>query len=100
MSAGYCISEAAQQDMEDIVSYIFLDNPKAAITLHKDMHAAYERIVEMPKIGHLRPEITSKPYRFWVFRKRYLVIYQESTPIVIIGVKNTYQNLKKALKPQ
>lgn len=88
---------AAQDDLEQIISYIFEDNPKAAYNTWQRFEEAFEKLAHNPYIGHTREEITSKPVRFWnVFS--YQIIYKaESEPLEILRILSGYRDLDSLL---
>jgi plasmid stabilization system protein ParE len=92
-SPRYTLSEQAQQDIENIVEYIFADNPKAALEMETDIYQAFELLIDNPRIGHVRKDLTDKPYRFWTFRKPYLVIYSDVSPLRILRVMSGFRDI-------
>ena len=64
--------------------YISLRNPEAAAQLKGDVLSGISFIGENPLSGRERPELTNKPFRFWVVRKNYLLIYTFDSDLVKI----------------
>jgi plasmid stabilization system protein ParE len=71
MKSSCTITEQGLPDIEDIVRYIAEDNVQAALEVEGDFYDAFDLIAENPRIGHLKPEWTEKPYRFWTVRNHY-----------------------------
>ena len=69
----YELSPEARDDLQEIWAYIARDNPSAADQLETDIFAACELLVENPRLGHKRPDLTDEPVRFWPVRGNYLV---------------------------
>jgi plasmid stabilization system protein ParE len=92
------ISETAQQDIDDIIEYIFNENPRAAFTLEADIYKAFETISDHPAIGHSRSDLTGKRYRFWTVRQSYLIIYAHELSPRIIRVLSGYQDIATILE--
>ncbi|MFO1015842.1 MAG: type II toxin-antitoxin system RelE/ParE family toxin [Caulobacteraceae bacterium] len=75
---SYRVSGRARRDLDEIAAFIAVDSPRAAIQQRDAIRAAFELIGENPSIGHVRPDITDKPLRFWNVSGRYTVIYREN----------------------
>jgi toxin ParE1/3/4 len=93
MNPSYVISYRASEDIDQIIDYIAEDNLNAAISFENKLFESFELLAEHPKIGHERLEIAFEGVRFWVFKKRYLIVYQESEVLEIVRVLSGYQNL-------
>lgn len=93
----YTISPAAEQDMEDIVSYIAQDNPNAALNLLDTFYEAMDKLATHPQLGHYRPDLTSQPVRFWPVKNRYLIIYKDSYPLEIVRLLSSYRDITQLL---
>jgi antitoxin ParD1/3/4 len=51
--------------------------------------------------GHIRPDLTTRPLRFWTLTRysKYIVVYRpERAPIQIIAVLHRKRNLRRVLK--
>jgi len=95
--APYTLAEEAQQDIENIIEYIFEDNPRAALAIETQIYETFDFLAKNPRIGHLRTDLTEKPYRFWTFRKPYLIIYAEDKPLRIMRVMSGFQDIATSL---
>lgn len=83
---AFLLSPEAAQDLIDIWEFIAGDNIDSADQVCEELQEAIQRIVEMPKKGHLRADLTDKPVRFWPVRS-YLIIYRpDTTPLQIVRV--------------
>lgn len=50
-------------------------------------------------IGHLRPDLTERPVRFWPVRS-YLIVYRaDIRPIQVIRVLSGYRDVATLLRP-
>ena len=76
MQSSYVLSRVAEQDVDEIITYIAADNPKAAHNFVDALYDAFVRLAENPHLGHTREEITQHPVRFWPFKWRYLIVYK------------------------
>ncbi|MDZ4723181.1 MAG: type II toxin-antitoxin system RelE/ParE family toxin [candidate division Zixibacteria bacterium] len=63
---------------KSLIDYIALDSPSGAENVLVDFILAFELLSRHPNIGHLRSDLTSKPFRFWPVHT-YLVIYLSDT---------------------
>jgi plasmid stabilization system protein ParE len=81
---SYFLSKLAENDIDDIVSYIAKENKKAA--------KAMDNLSDNPMIGHTREDLTKKPVRFWPVKWRYLVVCTVSSPIEIVRVLSGYRD--------
>jgi plasmid stabilization system protein ParE len=72
MKIRYVLTETAQQNIDDIVTYIASEyaDSRAAFRLETAFYDAFETIGDNPGIGRKRPDWTRKPYRFWTVRGR------------------------------
>ena len=97
MPKSHELLPAAQDDLEEIISYIFEDNPRAAYTTRQRFEEAFEKLALNPYMGHKRGNITSLPVRFWnVFS--YQIIYKpDSDPLEILRILSGYRDLDMML---
>jgi plasmid stabilization system protein ParE len=83
---GFVLHPGAYSDLDEIWEYIAADNQPAADRFLDRIYAALERLASSPRIGHKRPDLTSRPLRFHVVRE-YLIAYApEEKPLVVVGV--------------
>ena len=100
MSAGYRLSRTAEEDLEEILSYVSEQSgPNRALHIHGSFLAAFEQLAEMPASGSKRSEITGDLVRWWrVFN--WIVLYAwESSPITILRVIHSARALDRILDP-
>jgi plasmid stabilization system protein ParE len=93
----YKISEIAEQDISEIVSYIAEENLPAASELLDSLYEAMDNLAEHPQLGHWRKDLTHHDVRFWPFKWHYLIIYRDTNPIEIIRVLSGYRDLSVIL---
>jgi plasmid stabilization system protein ParE len=73
-------------DLDDIWEFIAEDNLDAADQVITDIHDAILTLVPFPHQGHRRPDLTSRPLRFWRVRD-YLIVYApDEHPLLVIAV--------------
>lgn len=94
---AYCLSTIAEQDIDDIVSYIAHENPNAALKLLDTIYEAMDTIAENPMLGHKREDLTNQTVRFWPFKWHYLIVYTDDHPIEIVRVLSGYRDISSLL---
>ena len=77
------IRAQARADLVEIWNYIAADNPKAADKVGRAFDAAVEMLQSTPGVGHPRPDVRDKPYRFWRVYS-YMIAYQYTDKTVAI----------------
>jgi plasmid stabilization system protein ParE len=75
----YRLAAAALQDLEDLAAYIGSDNPAAADRVSEALLDAFQSLADRPGIGHARPDLTTRPVRFFTVSRRYMIVYQETS---------------------
>lgn len=93
MQFGYYLSHEAEQDIDEIITYIAQENPKVAYDFLDSLYNTMGQLAENPNLGHLRENLTNKPVKFWTFKWHYLVIYKPVTPIEIVRVLSGYRDI-------
>jgi plasmid stabilization system protein ParE len=93
----YFLSSIAEQDIEDIVSYIAQENPNAAMRLLEGLFDAMNKLALNPMLGHKREDLTHHPVRFWTFKWHYLIVYKSCFPIEIVRVLSGYRDISSLL---
>lgn len=78
--------------MDDIWEFIAQDNLEAADHVIEDIYTAFRSFVIMPHQGHRRPDLTSRPLRFWLVHS-YLIAYApQERPLLVIAVLHGRRN--------
>ena len=97
MSSSYFLSPIAEQDIDDIITYLAQENPKAAYDFVDTLYETFETLSENPYIGHLREDLTAQAVRFWTFKWHYLVIYNPTQPLEVVRVLSGYRDIVNLL---
>ena len=78
MSASFQVRllPAAEADLEEIVTYVAVDDPRAALRLADRIEASLERLAGFPKLGRLPrdEDLRAAGYRYLVIGE-YLAFY-------------------------
>lgn len=78
---NYFLSQVAEQDIDEIVTYLAKESAKSAMKLLDTLYEVMDKLAENPMLGHLREDLTDKPVRFWTFKWHYLIIYKDCPPL-------------------
>lgn len=93
----YFLSPIAEQDIDEMVSYIAQENPSAAMKLLDTLYAAMDNLASNPMLGHKREDLTNHSVRFWPFKWHYLIVYKDCLPIEIVRVLSGYRDISSLL---
>jgi antitoxin ParD1/3/4 len=97
----YVLTPLAKADIFAIWSYIADDNEDAADRVEQAVFDACVFVAETPMRGHTRPDLTSRPLRFWPLTRypNYLIVYRpETAPLEIVAVMHGKRNIRRILK--
>jgi antitoxin ParD1/3/4/toxin ParE1/3/4 len=98
----YRLTDAARQDVRDIVSHIRLsqNSPQNARLVATRLKEQFERLTEMPLLGHPRPEIEDETARV-IHVSGVLVIYDPTLkPLTILRVVHAARDLSRVDVPR
>lgn len=98
MQAGYRLSRAAEQDLEELLAYVSEQSgPSRALKVHQKFVAAFEQLAEMPRSGSKRTELTGERIRWWLVFN-WIVLYDgESAPIMVLRVIHSARAIERIL---
>ena len=65
-----------------------------------EIHDAIKRLVERPSLGHFRPDLTSKPFRFYRVYNIFLIYDPASLPLYIARVYHAAQDIKQRMNDE
>jgi plasmid stabilization system protein ParE len=82
----YELTQAAQDDVEDIIETIAADDLNTARKFEEEVYRAFQRLAENPHAGHARTDLTDRPVFFLTVMRSFTVIYRKSTPVLIVRV--------------
>lgn len=91
---GYVLSPEAQQDLQEIRAYYLTQaNARVARYVIDEITRAFRFLAATPGAGHVRPDLTPEPVKFWsVFS--YLIAYDPAMqPLGIARVRHGSQDL-------
>lgn len=91
--SGYAFHPEAFGDVDEIWEYIAQDSLDAADGVLADLHASLRILAASPHIGHRRPDLTKRPFRFHVVRDEYLVAYApDEKPVWVVAILDGRRN--------
>lgn len=93
------VSLPARSDVREIIRYIGIDHPQAAINWRRRLEAAFRRLAEQPGIGHARSDLCDDPtVRFWKMGRHFIVYRNHPTHgIGIARVIHTSRDIANVL---
>ena len=97
----YALTPLAKADIFDIWSYIADDSEETANRVEQAIYDACAFVAEAPMRGHSRPDLTSRPLRFWTLTRfpNYTVVYRpEMSPLQVVAVMHGKRNRRRILK--
>lgn len=98
MSRRYRLTETAQRHLDEIGAFIAQDNIDAALKVYDALEEAFERLAEMPEMGHSRDDLTPRPLRFWTVYS-YLVVYEPmSDPLTVVAILHGARDVEHLLR--
>lgn len=93
----YRLLNRARVDLEQIIYHIASGSPAAAHKMKNAIMKACELLGENPYVGQIRTDLTTKPVRFWAVHRNYMIIYSAETPVKILRIYNTAQDVSSLL---
>lgn len=89
-------TEPAALDVDDIVSFIATDDPRAAEAVLKSISAAASRLLDFPALGHAGRRPGTREYS--LSGLPYILVYEVSPQdITVLAVLHAARNISRAL---
>jgi len=99
--SAFALTPRAKADIFDIWSYIATDSEDAANRVEEAIYDACMFVAEAPLRGHTRPDLTTRPLRFWTLTRypNYTAVYRPQTnPLEVVAVLHGKRNIRRVLK--
>lgn len=93
MKSQCYLSPAAENDIDEVITYLAQENPIAAHSFLSALYDAFDKLAENPDMGHLREDLTEKPVKFWTFKWHYLIIYKPTPQPEIVRVLSGFRDI-------
>jgi toxin ParE1/3/4 len=90
--SGFVLHPEALTDLDDIWEYIAADNVGAADRLLEEIYEAIRALVPFPQVGHIRPDLTSRPLRFHTVRELLIAYTPDERPLIVVAVLHGRRN--------
>jgi plasmid stabilization system protein ParE len=89
---GFALHPEAIEDLDEIHEYINRFNSSAANRVLGEIIAAFDSLVLLPRQGHRRPDLTSRPLRFNVVRSYFIAYAPDQEPLWVVAVIDGRRN--------
>jgi len=99
--SAFVLTPRAKLDLFEIWAYIAENNEEAADRVEDSVFDACAFVAKNPLIGHTRPDLTTRPLRFWTLTRypNYVIVYRpETSPLEIVAVLHGKRNIRRILK--
>ena len=93
MRSRIFLSPAAENDIDEVITYLAQENPKLAQKFLDTLHDTLEKLCDHPGLGHLREDLTDKPVKFLTFKWHYLIVYKPTSPIEVVRVLSGFRDI-------
>ena len=88
----FVLHPQAYADLDEIWEFIAADNLDAADRTREKIYEAIQSLVPFPYLGHIRPDLTSKPLRFQTVGEYVIAYAPEEKPRTVIAVLHGRRN--------
>lgn len=96
--ASYFLTDPAEDDLTEILSYIAADNLEAAALMYGRFHARFEMLAEAPKAGRQREDIAVGLRSF--AEGNYIVFYRiVSGTVEVVRVLHGARDIENLFEP-
>jgi len=90
--SGFELHPGAYADLDELWEFIAEDSIDAADRVRDKIYDAIQALVPFPHQGHRRPDLTSRPLRFWRVHE-YLIAYApDERPLWVLAVLHGHRN--------
>jgi len=89
---GYKLHPEVYGDLEQIHYQLERFSPNAADSVLDELLDAFDLLLQFPRSGHLRTDLTSQPIRFKVVRRFLIAYWPGREPLWIVAVVDGRRN--------
>ncbi len=97
MAADFLLTEAADEDLQEIKDYICRDSVRTARRVIRELKESMLGLAKMPGKGHVREDLTAEDIRFWTVYSYSIVYRPQTTPLEIVRVLSGRRDVKSLL---
>jgi toxin ParE1/3/4 len=90
--SGFVLHPDALNDLDEIWTFIALDNVAAADRVIQEINDAIRAVLPFPQIGHSRPDLTSRPIRFLSVRGLLIAYAPDESPLLVLAILHGRRN--------
>ena len=97
--SSFQLTEPAYRDLDEILAYL-VDEAGAdlALRVRLDLFETFERLADLPGLGHKRQDLTHRPLSFFTTEPYFVIFDPNSQPLIIHAVLHSSRNLKRVLR--
>jgi plasmid stabilization system protein ParE len=97
----FTLSSQAEQALAEAWDFYFeRGGARLADRILAEIHDAIERLVDWPTLGHFRPDLTDKPFRFYRVYSIFLIYDPASSPLHIALVFHAAQDIRTRMSDE
>lgn len=98
---SFVLSRQAESAFEGMWDFYFeRAGTRLADRILAECRDAIDRLIENPRLGHFRPDLTDKPLRFYRVYNFFLIYDPESSPLYIARVYHASQDIKSRMEEE
>ena len=90
--SGFVLHPEAVADLEEIWEFIAAESSEAANRVVEEIYEAIGSLVRFPKMGHVRPDLTSRLMRFQRVQDFLVAYAPDEKPLVVLAVLHGRRN--------
>jgi plasmid stabilization system protein ParE len=95
----FLLSRQAERALDDLWEYyVQRGGSRLADRILGEIHDAIGRLIEHPALGHHRPDLTDKPFRFYRVYNILLIYDPESSPLYVARVYHAAQDIRTRMQ--
>jgi plasmid stabilization system protein ParE len=94
----YILTEQAEQDLNEIWTYIAEQSIDSADAVAAEIRAALELIASAPGIGHRRKDVRDARYRFWRANRFIIAYFRETQPLQIVRIVGGHRDFRQIFR--
>jgi len=98
---NFQLSRQAEHALEKLWDYYYEQGgTRLADRILADIRDAIDRIIDNPQLGHLRPDLTDKPFRFYRVYQIFVIYDPAASPLYIARVYHAAQDIKSRMSKE
>ena len=91
----FVLSRQAERALEELWDFYFQNGGDLlANRILGEIHDAIHRLIELPQLGHYRPDLTDKPFRFYRVYNILIIYDPASSPLFVARIYHAAQDIK------